>query len=335
MRWTFFLFFLMTGAIWAAEIKVSDSICDQILLDHLPDADVAYAPEEDEIPADIGGAIKITPPKVFQIPVKLDIRKYLRAPEKQTAENKEKLNQSVASIENNLNQLTQDTQLIQTNQASILNANEAIEQGLQAPVINLPVIENHFSQAAADYQVALNNLQQIAPRLESVSSGLAENYTLLKKQFNPYETDENKQVNQGLQNNSQTHVESGLNQLTTSRLQTEALADNLNKTIELLEASPNTFTNKPVFEEQLQTLKNQLQQTQALYANMTAQEQKKLTELKQKISQLNQDQNTFVEEAELGTIEVHEDGRLYFNDQPLFREDEFALKKACQAHHKP
>jgi len=40
--------------------------------------------------------------------------------------------------------------------------------------------------------------------------------------------------------------------------------------------------------------------------------------------------DSFLDYAELGYVKVNEDGRIYFNGQPLFHEDEFAVKQACR-----
>ncbi len=40
--------------------------------------------------------------------------------------------------------------------------------------------------------------------------------------------------------------------------------------------------------------------------------------------------NSFLDYAQLGFVKVKEDGRIYFNGQPLFHEDEFAVKEACR-----
>ena len=40
--------------------------------------------------------------------------------------------------------------------------------------------------------------------------------------------------------------------------------------------------------------------------------------------------NVFVNEGELGSVEVHMDGRLYYNGQPLFDEHEAQIRKACE-----
>lgn len=40
--------------------------------------------------------------------------------------------------------------------------------------------------------------------------------------------------------------------------------------------------------------------------------------------------NSFLDYANLGYVTMHDDGRIYFNGQPLFHEDEQAIKQACQ-----
>jgi hypothetical protein len=34
--------------------------------------------------------------------------------------------------------------------------------------------------------------------------------------------------------------------------------------------------------------------------------------------------------AEMGSVTFHDDGRIYYNGQPLFHEEEFAIKEACK-----
>lgn len=61
-----------------AKVVVNKEICDQIMIDATPEADVAYKPDEDPNvpPADIGGSIKIKPPTQINIPVYIDLQKY-------------------------------------------------------------------------------------------------------------------------------------------------------------------------------------------------------------------------------------------------------------------
>src|SRR3990167_8606504 len=63
----------------SAKVVVTKEICDQIMIDAVPDADVNYKPDEDPDmpPADLGGSIQIKLPKKITIPVNVDLHKYM------------------------------------------------------------------------------------------------------------------------------------------------------------------------------------------------------------------------------------------------------------------
>jgi hypothetical protein len=70
---------LMSCRVWAEEIVVTKAFCDQYMIEHVPDDDVAYKPDANldmGPPADIGGAITIKPPTDISIPLELNLNKY-------------------------------------------------------------------------------------------------------------------------------------------------------------------------------------------------------------------------------------------------------------------
>jgi len=74
------MFFLLVGDAMAKDLVVNQQICDQMVIDHTPDADVAYKPSEDMgPPADIGGTKQIQLPKEIKIPISVDTQKYMGA----------------------------------------------------------------------------------------------------------------------------------------------------------------------------------------------------------------------------------------------------------------
>lgn len=71
-------FFLICTDSWAAQIKVTKEFCDQYLVESIPDADVAYKPDDSNMgpPVDVGGSITVKPPKSMDIFVDLNMGKY-------------------------------------------------------------------------------------------------------------------------------------------------------------------------------------------------------------------------------------------------------------------
>lgn len=333
MRTFWVVFFLISSQAICTVVQVSEDICSQLILEHEPDEDVAYKPDSDQNlgpPADIGGAIKISPPKTINIPIKLDVSKYMRVSDKQAAINQQLLNQSLQAMQSANTSLAQAGQTIGASQSNIQNANQVIGQELSTPIVNLPLLQNTFSQAAVDYQIALNSLQSLPQQIQQVTSQLGQNYTVLQKQFNPYETEATKAQNQAYKTQTQQALLNNANQLASSAQQVAGLSESIKTTMDLLEKSPDTFANKAEFAAQLQGLANQLNQTKLAYDALSGRQQGQLADLNQKLSALNDNQNRYIQEAELGTVQVHQDGRIYFNGQPLFHEDEFALKQACR-----
>ena len=68
----------------AATVVVQADDCAS-LVEHVPDSDVAYRPGVDAdgaavTPADLGGSLRITPPREIKIPIQIDLQKKFGVP---------------------------------------------------------------------------------------------------------------------------------------------------------------------------------------------------------------------------------------------------------------
>lgn len=66
--------------VFANDLVVTKKMCEQLVIDHTPDADVAYKPDQDldmGPPADIGGTRQIKLPEEIRVPINVDLQKYM------------------------------------------------------------------------------------------------------------------------------------------------------------------------------------------------------------------------------------------------------------------
>lgn len=339
-QFLFVLFILMQAHAIARDVEVTREMCDQLVTEHTPDADVAYKPQDDSNfgpPADLGGAIVIKPPKTIKIPIKFDIAKYMGVPEKQTVQNHAVLNNNLTGLKSASDQLAAKEAAVRDNRSALQAANLTVAQELAKPVVDPVALENAFTRAALESQVALSTLSQNYQGVLQSSKSLNENYTLLQKQFNPYEKDPIiKEQNRTLRDGTQAALADNLNHINTNTLQAKSLTDDIQKTLDLFGQAPSDFRSGAQFTpdislgDALFAAQKQAGQVNQIYDGLATTEQKSLNDLGTKVAALDNPSNAYVDYAELGNVEMREDGRLYFNGQPLFNEDEFAIKQACR-----
>lgn len=325
------LFFLAQN-VFAQETLVDKAFCEQFVIDHKPDDDVEYKPDLDMgPPADLNGSIKIIPPKNIKIPIRFDLSKYFGVSEKQTTQNQQQISANLQNLNQNGVDFDVNAANINTNLSNIQLANNALNNAVAQPIFNQNDAQNSLVNIVGQMQNSIDALDQTSSQLLNSSDALIQNYGVLKKQFNPYEKDPViKSENRTLKEQTQNALDGHLDNLKRSADQVASLQNQFNQTKEAFDKAPLTFQNTSGFSEQLAGLNDQLSSLQQSYDAVVTPGSNHLTALKQKMKALDNPKNNFLDYAELGYVEMKEDGRIYFNDQPLFNEDNFALIQACK-----
>ncbi|ARN84166.1 hypothetical protein [Candidatus Nucleicultrix amoebiphila] len=329
-------------------LKLTKDLCNELVIDALPQEDVAYKEGVDVDgnkveSAELSGGIKIRPPKEITIPIRLDVTKYLRPTPTKTAASLETLTQSRNAITQATNQLANTANQINSN---LLNTSESLSAA-QNILSQANLDATSKATAAAQLTTSLQQLQSLVQELgtsptliNTVTQTLSSQAPLLTQQFTAYQTDPSilQRINI-LQNDSLNAIGSAQTAITQNVQALDAVQQNLSNVQSMLTDNQSKLNANDV--QLLQSAANSLQQT---VANTQEQFQtngitigdnsqsNQLNVLNNQYSQIGvqPDKNVLINYADIGTVKVKENGEIYFNDQPLFNEQQMQIRKACE-----
>lgn len=352
-----FLSCCVVSSAWASEdkanipIKITSDLCAELLVEHTPSVDTQYQDGVDVdgevvVPADFGGGLKIDIPKTMTIPIQFDLARFLGVKPDVTVANQKELT-------NSLNQLAQDnaalqnaTATISTSLATVSSTTKTIRDLLGQKNLSPQQIAN-LNQAITQNAQALKDistqLDAQPDQLSGVSTLLTENASILDSQFNAYERDPLVLANnRTFKDQSILQTEASLDNLTQTLSNFDQLKSSLSENKELLMQSSKVLSkqdytshsqNFETLTTGVDTLQNKFELQSLINEPVTDGEKltlgDQLNDVQKNLTALNENKNRYVNNMEIGEVE-YINGKLYFNNQPLFDEQHAKIVDACK-----
>jgi hypothetical protein len=329
-------------------ITLTKEWCQDLLIDAIPSADVAYKPDQDKdiVPADLNdGGIHIDPPQQVTIPIRIDVTKYLRPPPQQLAAEQAMLAQARAQAMQFTHQISTLNTQIRDNQSRLAlllaKAQHTLSMQNLTPADQQTVV-NILQDGVELLQQRLTLLTALPPLLDQVTTTLIQQEPILTTQFSAYQTDPHMlQRLYDFQKDSltavvmtQDHLQHSLQQLQATQHDLAMIQTLLNTQQDRLQAADvhTVMTTADALQQHLQETDSFFQQEGLTDSNSTKQTQ--LAHLSNQLAQLGEvalQKKTILDYAEAGEVKFRIDGqRLYFNNQPLFHEDQAQIMEACR-----
>jgi len=327
---------------------ISREICDRLVIAHSPDSSVAYQSGVDVngnavVAADLTSGIKIDLPKTVRIPIRINLNRYFRLPIAQRVANQKTLSNQLHQAQKNTVNIASALETATTNQTQIQNNLTSLSEQLQNPGLSTSAMTTAIQQNLALIENSIANVASTAPLLSDNVAKIHQNQQTLSKHFTPFE--ENSQfIQKDLASREQmeTVVHTNQQQVGSTSATLKDLATGLAQQKELLLSKPSaTGDNFDTLKSQVDKLEGFLNQAlvdfkKANAAGVSITEKEtlsdQLTVLKSRLNNLLRPQHTYVDYAQVGEVEMHLDGRLYFNGQPLYDEDIEKIKRQCQKY---
>lgn len=352
-----FLSCCVVSSAWASEdtanipIKITSDLCAELLVEHTPSVDTQYQDGVDVdgevvVPADFGGGLKIDIPKTMTIPIQFDLARFLGVKPDVTVANQKELT-------NSLNQLAQDnaalqnaTATISTSLATVSSTTKTIRDLLGQKNLSPQQVAN-LNQAITQNAQALKDistqLDAQPDQLSGVSTLLTENASILDSQFNAYERDPLVLANnRTFKDQSILQTEASLDNLTQTLSNFDQLKSSLSENKELLMQSSKVLSkqdytshsqNYETLTTGVDTLQNKFELQSLINEPVTDGEKltlgDQLNDVQKNLTALNENKNRYVNNMEIGEVE-YINGKLYFNNQPLFDEQHAKIVDACK-----
>ncbi|MGB0935405.1 MAG: hypothetical protein ACPGXY_04990 [Alphaproteobacteria bacterium] len=307
-------------------VQISRELCDRIMVDHIPDGSVAYQPDTGVVPADLGGSIQITPPTQIRIPVQIDLERYLAISRRDTTKNHHQLSATQGALDHNNTNLNTFNRTLEKAVTTIRQENDKIAEKVKHSGTSASTIHQSINAVNEKATQAISTLNNMVPVLNRSENSYKDSLKRLEKQFTPYERDPIViDRNETFRKSHLQRLSAQSSELNKTSTQISALKSELQRHAALRHDSPHKITDTlPHGQvESFETSVSTAEQSFTAFSGTTADFQKKF-------DTLNLKKTSFVEDAFLGNIEAHLDGRLYYNGQPLFQQDQWQIKEACR-----
>lgn len=337
--------FLTETPVFAEKIPVtlSRDLCLQLITETPSGADVAYTPGVDAsgesvAPADLGGGFQIKVPDKITLPIEVDVRRYLKAPSQETAAKQAQLDQLRTDLAKESSSLQKSQDAVATQLTTLASGNGALTTQITEDPTD--------AEIPGGIEQALNLVTKMAETLKAqpetikMSTSLLENSTrTLRETVSEYDYNPNViQRNNAFQQDTlkgagelSNNLGQGQSDLISLSQELSTLSQSLQTVSEDLDG--NTLTT---LTEKLTAAETSLAAAQESFLsdNFIAKTLDSLTQTSKTLAELgvSNQKTTFVGKASVGSVEVHMDGRAFFNGQPLFSEEQAALKKACRQY---
>jgi chromosome segregation ATPase len=334
-------------------IKITPDLCAELLVSHTPSADTTYKPGVDVdgeavVPADFDGGIKVEIPKTMTIPIRFDLARFLGVPVDETVANHKELIKNIDTLTQENQALDTSSTGIETGLKSIGDATKDIRTILSTKnptPQQITQLKQLVSQNAGTFGALLTEISKHPEQLNTISGLVSENASILDKQFNAYERDPNiLDRNRGFKDQSITQSESTLENINRTISEFEALKNSFNENKELLMNSSKVLAQDyKNLSQSFDTLADTIDKTddafvlQSLTKDSTATDEagqnltlgEDLTDVKNNLEVLSENKHRYGDYLEVGVVE-YVDGKLYFNNQPLFNEQQAKIADACK-----
>lgn len=333
-------------------LKITSELCAELLISHTPSADTLYkagvdVDGEPVVPADFDGGIKIEVPKSMTIPIRLDLARFLGVPPDETVANHKELLKSLQDLDEKNSDLQASANSIEASFSMISQKTKEIrdllgEKNLTPQQLN--DLKQRISDNAGSLDGVLASLSKQPEHLNVISSLLTENASILDKQFNAYEKDPNiLEKNRIFKDQSISRGEASVENLTRTLDDFDKTKAFLNENKELLMKSSRVLGNDyKTLAKTYEILSDNIDSVERTFVleslvkdpslndseqNLTLGEQ--LNDVNASLSGLNERKNRYLDYMEVGEVE-YVDGKLYFNNQPLFNEQQEKIVDACK-----
>lgn len=324
-------------------VTVSREFCHQLLTEAVSSADVAYTPGVDVhgvsvAPADLGGGFQIKVPDKVTLPIEVDVRRYLKAPAEQTAAKQVQLDQLRTNLSKESSSLQKSQETVATQLTTLATGNETLSTQITEDPTD--------AEISKGIEQALDLVTKVADTLKGQPETIKTSTTLLEKSAQTLEqvvSEFDYSPNVIQRNNAfQQDTLKGAGEVSNNLGQGQSDLTSLSQQLSTLSASLQTVTENldeetlTTLTEKLATAETSLTAAQESFSsgNFIAKTLDSLTQTGKTLAELgvSNQKTTFVEKASVGSVEVHMDGRAYFNGQPLFNEEQAALKEACRRY---
>lgn len=334
-------------------IKITPDLCAELLVNHTPSADTTYKAGVDVdgeavVPADFDGGIKIEIPKTMTIPIRFDLARFLGVPVDETIANHKELIKNIETLTHDNQSLDASSTGIETGLKSIGDATKDIRTILSAKnptPQQITQLKQLVSQNAGTFGSILSEIAKHPEQLNSISGLASENASILDKQFNAYERDPIiLDRNRNFKDQSIAQSESTLENINRTISEFEVIKNSFNENKELLMNSSKILAQDyKTLSKSFDVLADTIDKTdhtfvlQSLTKDSTATDEsgqnltlgEDLTDVKNNLEALNENKNRYVDNLEVGVVE-YVDGKLFFNNQPLFDEQHAKIVDACK-----
>lgn len=325
------------------EIRLTKDQCNALMIDAWPDEGVIYQANVDGDgntveSADIGGGMTIEIPKTIEVPIQLDVGKYIAPSVQKTSADLSVLAKRQQVLQAGTQNLGESLSSVKTQVEKTQDALKTISNSLNIPTLTgNQQIEtmNSFSQSMDALKQQITLLNNMPEHIQSVVDTAIQQKDLLKENFTATQNNPFVQDNiVNLQQNGIQFVGAAQNSLLQTQSALNVIQNTLKEVSTLVKDKGSKFDGDTLksIKATLEGVEKNAQQAQEKITKVAPVQNQKITALTEDLSKLGvqPDQNVFTNKSELGKVIFHQDGRIYYNGQPLFSEDHFKIKQACQ-----